>query len=126
MSHRPYWTPKDNIPFAHEALKSIKIHLPWHVKNKEKEYSTDRFFFIPLGLFTSLRRFSPDVVISTEIGIRTLLALIYTISHGKKILVWSDEYLRGTEKHSSLRLTTRRLLIKAIDGFCSCGIENRK
>ena len=44
---------------------------------------------LPLGLFAALRRFAPDVVVSGELGARTLLAWLYCALRGVRLVVWS-------------------------------------
>jgi glycosyltransferase involved in cell wall biosynthesis len=126
MSHRPFWEEKSKYGFPYEAVDATKIYLPWKIRRKDLGYGWENFSLIPFKLPVYLKRFSPDVVISTELGIRTLLALLYVKIFRKRILVWSDEYLLGMSKHSLLRQRIRKLIVRHVDGFCSCGIENRK
>lgn len=126
MPHRPFWEVKSKYGFSYETVHATKIYLPWKIRRKDLGYEWENFSLIPFKLPVYIKKFSPDVVISTELGVRTLLALLYVKIFRRKILVWSDEYLIGLKKHSFLRQSIRKWLVKRVDGFCSCGIENAK
>jgi glycosyltransferase involved in cell wall biosynthesis len=78
------------------------------------------------GLGSALRRFSPDVVVSSEYGPATWRALAWCRRRGRSLVVmseltpWSDPML------SSLQLRVHRLLAPRVDGFVvfsSQGVE---
>jgi glycosyltransferase involved in cell wall biosynthesis len=126
-TNRSYWESDASYGFRHENLGAKVIKLPWTLREKKAGYDGDaNFLFLPLNLPSRLREYGPEVVISTELGLRTMLALLYTKTHRIPILVWSDEYALGTSKHSRLRLWIRRFVAKRIDGYCSCGLKNRE
>lgn len=125
-NYRPFWESNEEYSFKYEFLEAVKVHLPWKIDRKDFGYICDNISYIPLRFLLVFKKLSPDIVISTELGIRTLFALMYIKFAGKKILVWSDEYLHGLKKHSQIRQKFRRLLVKMTNGFCSCGIENKK
>jgi glycosyltransferase involved in cell wall biosynthesis len=126
MSNRPFWQANKSYFFDHECVEAVKVRLPWKIKRKDVVYTENNFSWIPLKLPLYLKSYLPDVIISTELGVRTLLAGIYAKIYKKKMLVWSVEYLIGIRKHTTLRINFRKLLAKKIDGFCSCGAENKK
>lgn len=48
-----------------------------------------RTLHVPLALFGALRRFGPDVVVSVELGARTLLAALYCSLASVPLVIWS-------------------------------------
>ncbi len=124
--NRPFWGSTEGLSFKSEIVKAVKVYLPWRVKRKELEYSEGNYSLLPLRLPFYLNKFCPDIIISTELGIRTWIALGYAKLMRKKILIWSDEYLIGLSKYANFRPLIRKVLVKMVNGFCSCGIENKK
>jgi glycosyltransferase involved in cell wall biosynthesis len=47
-----------------------------------------RTLHVPLGLFGALRRFGPDVVVSGDLGLRTLLAALYCSLAQVPLVIW--------------------------------------
>jgi glycosyltransferase involved in cell wall biosynthesis len=69
---------------------------------------------IPVGLWSALRKFRPDVVISHELGPRSMVAAAYCRSHGVPLVIWSyQSRISVTQGHRLRRLIRRRLLRSA-------------
>jgi glycosyltransferase involved in cell wall biosynthesis len=76
----------------------------------------------PLDTLSQLRRFSPDVVISTEMGFRSLSAVAFTKLHRRcKAILWT-EVNESTEHGRGLtRKILRKWLVKHAHGFLALG-----
>jgi glycosyltransferase involved in cell wall biosynthesis len=69
---------------------------------------------VPIGLPAALRRFAPDVVISSELGARTLLALLYCRLARVPLVIWSyHSRVSATAAGPVTRRLRRALLARA-------------
>ena len=77
---------------------------------------------IPVDTFQQLRKFSPDVVISVEMGARTLFAVLFRKLHPRsRLIIWA-EAAEATESGRGLaRQIVRRVLIRNADAFLAVG-----
>ncbi len=77
---------------------------------------------IPLDTFQQLRKFSPDVVISAEMGARTLFAILFRKLHPRsRLIIWA-EAAESTESGRGLaRQIVRRILVRNADAFLAIG-----
>lgn len=80
------------------------------------------FVHLPVDTLPQLHRFAPDVIVSWEMGVRTILAALYRLLNRRsRLLVWAEfsestEYGRG-----KFRQVLRKLLHPFIDGFLVTG-----
>lgn len=82
-------------------------------------FRSDGYVHIPYDTYLSLRRMRPDVVISAELGARSLLALLYRRSPGgveSRLILWATLSERTEQGRGILRECLRRLLLRAADG----------
>jgi glycosyltransferase involved in cell wall biosynthesis len=103
--------------------KTITLNRRWR---HPKGFSEPLFVHFPLDTFAQLARFRPDLVISWEMGARSILAAAYARTHGAKLMLWAEfaestEYGRGT-----LRQIIRRVLHRAVDGFLVTGASGAR
>ncbi len=76
----------------------------------------------PLDTIAQLARYKPDVVISVEMGVRTLLALIYArITRGCRLLIWTEVTAATEQGRGKMRGLVRRMLARNADGFLAVG-----
>jgi glycosyltransferase involved in cell wall biosynthesis len=76
----------------------------------------------PVDTVQQLRRFSPDVMISVEMGVRTLLAALYRKLHPKSRLIVWVEVADSTERSRGLaRRMLRKILSRYVDAFLALG-----
>ncbi|MDQ2842694.1 MAG: hypothetical protein M3Y72_16975 [Acidobacteriota bacterium] len=75
--------------------KTITLHRQWR---HPKGFSEPLYVHLPLDTLAQLRRFRPDVVISWELGTRTMLAAAYRMLRRRtRLLVWA-EVAESTER----------------------------
>jgi glycosyltransferase involved in cell wall biosynthesis len=119
------WRPIDNPPFPHK--KSFNLSYTRLRKHPGRISFTDRReVHIPLGLWFDLWRFRPDVVISDEMGARTLIAATYALLARKRLAIWfygTDHTERDIGWKERL---LRRVLVRKADAFIGMGIEARR
>jgi glycosyltransferase involved in cell wall biosynthesis len=82
--------------------------------------------YLPLGLLGALRRFEPDVVVSAELGARTLLALLYCRVFGVPLVIWSYHSRVSSSVGGRSLQTFRRLLLSCADAVVGMGAEARR
>ncbi len=77
---------------------------------------------VPLDTISQLARYKPDVVMSGEMGTRTLLALIYRKFTGRcKLIIWSEVTKTTEQGRGFLRRMLRKRLAQGVDGFLALG-----
>ncbi len=77
---------------------------------------------IPLDTLQQLRRFSPDVIISVEMGARTALALLFRQLNARcRLLIWVETAESGESGLGLARHFLRRILVRNADAFLAVG-----
>jgi glycosyltransferase involved in cell wall biosynthesis len=69
------------------------------------------FFHIPYGLHAELKKYNPDIIISFELGLRTVVAKIYAFLLHKPLIYWLCVSDHSERKNSILREFWRKLLL---------------
>jgi glycosyltransferase involved in cell wall biosynthesis len=68
-------------------LKSWMFSYRW---KHQQGFQEKMYFHIPYNLLNELNRFSPDVIVSSEMGARTVQAVLYKMLHRRvKLVVWA-------------------------------------
>ena len=79
-------------------------------------YSDVSYVHMPFDTYGQLRRYQPDVVISTELGIRSVLAALYRRYHPNvRLVLWATLSERTEATRGWLRRKIRRWLISNVD-----------
>jgi glycosyltransferase involved in cell wall biosynthesis len=99
--------------------KTKTVHGRWR---HPKGFSEPLYVHLPLDTIHQLREFDPDVLISWEMGTRSILAAAYRRTRpGKKLIVWA-EMAESTERgRGAVRGLIRRLIHRAVDAFIVTG-----
>ena len=99
--------------------KGLAIKSGWR---HPKGFSEAVTVHIPLDTISQLARYKPDVVMSGEMGMRTLLALLYRKFAGScKLLIWSEVTKTTEQGRGVLRGLLRKRLAHRVDGFLALG-----
>jgi len=116
-SNRPWKVEWGGLDVVVQKTSTLKGR--WH---HPRGFSEPLAVHIPLDTFPQLRRFSPDVIISTEMGARTLLAILYRKLHAaSRLIIWA-EAAESTERGRGLaRHLARKVLVKNADAFLAVG-----
>ncbi len=116
-SNRPWKLEWQGLDVA--VQKTITLKRSWR---HPKGFTELLYVHLPLDTIAQLNRFRPDIVISWEMGVRTMLAAVYRrIRRGSRLIVWAEfaestEYGRGTP-----RQMLRKLLHHCVDAFLVTG-----
>ena len=87
-----------------------------------KDFSEEITVHFPYSTIFDLGSFKPDVVISAEMGFRTLQAMLYKkIFPSCKLIVWATLSNHTELGRSKLRLIARNLVIKSVDAIITNG-----
>jgi glycosyltransferase involved in cell wall biosynthesis len=81
---------------------------------------------LPIGLFGALCHFRPDVVIGGELGLRSLVALVYARLMGTPLVIWSYHARATVERAGPLRRAWRRWLLARADAVVGMGVQTRE
>jgi glycosyltransferase involved in cell wall biosynthesis len=110
---KPEWSGLDV-----RVQKTITFNRRWR---HPKGFSEPLFVHVPVDTIPQLARFRPDIVISWEMGMRTIQAALYRRIARTKLMVWA-EFAESTEYgRGRLRQAVRRILHRGIDGFLVTG-----
>jgi glycosyltransferase involved in cell wall biosynthesis len=71
----------------------------------------EHYLHIHPGYFTALLKYRPDVVISTEMGPRSVCAYVYSMLFGRPLYIWWGGTMHTERERGTLRLSVRRLLV---------------
>ncbi|MGH0032599.1 MAG: glycosyltransferase family 4 protein [Myxococcota bacterium] len=81
---------------------------------------------LPLGVFGALRRARPDVIVSSELGLRTLLAAAWAALFGVPLVVWTYASRAFHDASTPLQRARRRLLLRRADAVVGMGRQARE
>jgi glycosyltransferase involved in cell wall biosynthesis len=119
-NNRDYWRDLDKmLPNA-----TVKRAWGWQIqtaKTQNGEFFDHRFLHITPGYIWHLLRFRPDVVISTEMGFRTLVSLAYGSLFRKPVWVWWGGTLHTERKIDSVRRALRKVISRWARHWISYG-----
>ena len=116
-SNRPWKLEWEGLDVV--VQKTITLNRRWR---HPKGFSEPLYVHLPVDTVAQLNRFRPDIVISWEMGVRTILAAAYRgIRPSSKLIIWAEfaestEYGRGAP-----RQILRRILHHCVDAFLVTG-----
>jgi glycosyltransferase involved in cell wall biosynthesis len=89
-------------------------------KDNEKVYDYN-YVHINYGYLSDLLAIKPDAVITTEMGFRTLVSLLYGMLHSKPVWVWWGGTLHTERSISSIKKLLRKLIFRWAQRWISYG-----
>ncbi len=99
--------------------KTITLNRQWR---HPKGFSEPLYVHLPIDTVSQLRRFRAQVVISWEMGARTMLAAVYRWTRrDAKLIVWAEIAESTEHGRGALRRRFRRLLHYGVDAFLVTG-----
>jgi glycosyltransferase involved in cell wall biosynthesis len=81
------------------------------------------FFYLQTGLFSVLRKVSPDVVINSSFSLNTFWGNLYAKMARKPSMIWSEATCFSERKQSVARRWFREMLVRLNDAYIPSGIE---
>lgn len=104
----------DYLAFSFDVVKSKNIMFDL------RRFSTKTdFLHLQYGLWQDLRFFKPDIILSNQLGIRTLIAYTYGTIFSVPVIPWVSVSLHTEINNSNLRECFRRWLIKRSPCICT-------
>jgi len=110
-----------NIPESLTCRKVWTLQIEMRKKNGISGVSDTAFVHINIGLLWWLPQSHPDVIVSHEMGLRTILAIIYGKLFRIPVWVWWGGTLHSEKNISKLRAYLRRILVKVVTRWISYG-----
>jgi len=110
-----------NLP---EAIRSISV---WSLKIPTRKKTgvagvTDRtYLHLNLGVLFWLPKIRPDVIISNELGLRTIMALLYGVLMRVPVWVWWGGTMHSEKNLSGWKQKARRTLARRVKHWISYG-----
>ena len=94
----------------------------WTIERRGAGQTPDRrYLHANPGVLADLVRFSPDVVVTNEMGPRTMMALLYGLCAGVPVFVWWGGTLHTERRISPARQALRRLIVRWVRHWFSYG-----
>lgn len=97
------------------------INLRWRTYHRQVARSQIEPLHIPLRLFYDLARFRPQVIISGELGLRSLGAWLLAKLLSSHLVIWTEEITETARSKSGLQHRLRRFLIPRTRAFLAWG-----
>lgn len=116
-------------PVEWEALDVvIQRNLTVRKRWRDRAGFTDAgFVHFPYDTLAQLRRFKPDVIISSELGLRTVLAALYKQTHrGVRLIIWATLSERTEMNRGRLRNRLRPWLLERADAVLVNGTSGAR
>ncbi len=111
-------------PDVPQHLQSRKV-FTWQLRLKKQTgvpgvFDT-RYFHVNLGLLWELPLFRPDIIISNELGLRTLISIAYAKIARVPLWVWWGGTLHSERNITGLKKYFRSLMVHLVDHWISYG-----
>jgi glycosyltransferase involved in cell wall biosynthesis len=110
-----------------DVVRSRSVSIPRRVVSREPiVFEQVITLHVPTGLWADLRRFRPDVIISHELGPRTLLAAAYARVHRIPLVIWSYQSRISATQGRRTRGFVRRRLLRQCRRAVGMGVQARE
>lgn len=109
------------------ACKILPLHYSKGININKKTYHSEtkveqnEYVHIPLRLPFDLFFYRPDIIISGEFGLRSLIAFIVARLRDVPFVLWSEEIIESAKGISRLQRILRRFLIPRATSFLAWG-----
>jgi glycosyltransferase involved in cell wall biosynthesis len=117
------WKPDDRVfPFHTLILDGPAFRLTR--KRLDVAYEESRQFHFSPGVFKAMCKIKPDIVITAEMGFRTLWALLYAKLFRRKLILWSEGTLHTEGNVGWIKQCVRPLLVRCMNAYWTNGPES--
>jgi glycosyltransferase involved in cell wall biosynthesis len=119
-SNRPGW---DDYSLLDEPFR-VKKAWGYTLKLKKKingSFFDYKFLHLNPGYLVDLLKFHPDAVISTEMGFRSIAAVLYGITFRKSVWVWWGGTLHTEQAVGAVKRTVRAVFARVVRRWISYG-----
>ena len=118
------WLTTRELPFRYALLKSYMV--PYERMPTNSAVGEKRFRQLPYDLLFALRRFRPEIIISAELGFRTIQASLYAATHKIPLIIWWEGTQHTEAWAGRCRKLLRRCLVRRGHRYWSNGDESSK
>jgi len=101
----------DNTGLTVSLQKSLRYNKFW---KSGHGYSDRTAVHLPYDTFFKLKKYQPNLVISAELGLRSLLALLYCKVYKKPLIVWLALSERTESNKKGVRRLLRKIILKGV------------
>jgi len=116
------WTVSRDLGFPHCYVKGFTI--PYRRKRSDLQLEDERYLQVRYGIVPALHRIRPRVVVSLELGLRTLQAAWYSRLTGIPMILWWEGTPHSDGWVSENRRRVRRYLVRQAARFWTNGEES--
>ena len=96
-----------------DVRRSRGLSIPRPVRVPGQGFGQRITLHVPISLYAELEAFRPDVIVSHELGPRSLVAATYARRHGVPLVLWSYQSRVSAQQGRSRNLLRRALLRQA-------------
>ena len=114
------WDVPRGIRFKYRILKGITFSL------KGRSYYKYRTVHFNPGLIPGLIKMEPDIVISAEYSIPSIMASFYCRAFGKKYISWSEGIYYSDRNISLVQKFLRKIIISNARACIGCSTDSKK
>ena len=117
-------TPELSDPLARDMLDlhhSMTLNLHLATQTRSEGVFQREHLPLPLGLPFGLMRFRPGIIISGDMGARSMIAWVLARLLKVPLLIWTEETLAHDANVRGLQQRLRRFLLPRADGFLAWG-----
>ncbi len=113
-----------NLPQNLKVRKAFTLQIPIRKKCGVDGVVDTSYVHLNLGLIYWLCRFRPDVIISNEMGVRTIIAILYGILTRVPVWVWWGGTMHSERNIDGLRARLRRFVVRHVKRWISYGLTS--
>lgn len=119
------WNVTEQLGFPHKQSWSLS-YVRQERYSGGAAYKETTQIHLPIGVIGDLWRYRPDVVLSLEMGARSLLAAAYARLMRKRLVLYFEGTPHTERSISTKQRLLRRILRRACDGITCNGSEGRR
>lgn len=112
------------VPQSLEAKKVWTIQIPMRKQTGIPGIFDTAYVHLNLGLLWEIPRFAPSVIISHEMGLRTVIAIIYGMLTRTPVWVWWGGTVHSERNINKSRVMVRRNLARRVSRWISYGVTS--
>ncbi|MGB8846341.1 MAG: glycosyltransferase, partial [Terracidiphilus sp.] len=113
-----------NLPPSLKVRKAFTLQIPLRKKCGVDGVVDTSYIHLNLGLIHWLIRFRPDVIISNEMGLRTIIAILYGTLARVPVWVWWGGTMHSERNIDGLRARLRRFVVRFVGRWISYGMTS--
>jgi len=110
-----------NLPQNIKSRRVFTLKIPLRKRTGVDGITDTSYLHLNLGLLWWLLRFRPHVIISNEMGLRTIIAILYGKIARVPVWVWWGGTLHSERNITKIRKVLRGILVKLISRWLSYG-----